>query len=61
MGRVVDEQCRVDGVEGLSVVDASVMPDIPSANTHLPTTMLAEHVVVMRRASARELVTEGVP
>jgi choline dehydrogenase len=53
MGVVVDEQCRLDGVEGLSVIDASVMPDIPSANTHLPTTMLAEHVVALRRESIR--------
>jgi len=40
---VVDEAYRVHGVDGLRVVDASVMPVIPSANTHLPTLMLAEH------------------
>jgi len=39
---VVDPTCRVHGVAGLQVVDASVMPDIPSANTHLPTIMVAE-------------------
>jgi choline dehydrogenase len=50
MGSVVDSQCRVFGVEGLSVVDASVMPDIPSANTNLPTIMIAERVAAMRRA-----------
>jgi choline dehydrogenase len=44
-GAVVDAGCRVHGVQGLSVVDASVMPDIPSANTNLPTIMLAERVV----------------
>ena len=44
MGTVVDERCRVYGFEALSVVDASVMPDIPSANTYIPTVMLAEHV-----------------
>jgi len=37
----------VYGIEGLSVADASVMPDIPSANTHLPTVMVAEHIVSM--------------
>jgi choline dehydrogenase len=43
IGTVVDARCEVQGVTGLSVVDASVMPDTPSANTHLPVTMLAEH------------------
>ena len=40
---VVDPECRVLGVEGLRVVDASIMPQIPRANTHLPTVVLAEH------------------
>lgn len=40
---VVDDTYRVRGVDGLRVVDASVMPVIPSANTHVPTLMLAEH------------------
>jgi choline dehydrogenase len=48
LGAVVDEQCRVIEIEGLSVVDASVLPDIPSANTHLPTIMVAEHAVALR-------------
>ena len=39
---VVDPQGRVHGIEGLSVVDASIMPTIPAANTNLPTIMLAE-------------------
>lgn len=42
MGRVVDERFRVVGYEGLFVCDASVFPQIPDANTHLPTTMVAE-------------------
>jgi choline dehydrogenase len=44
MGSVVDERCEVYGVAGMSVIDASVMPDIPSANTHLPVTAIAEHL-----------------
>ncbi len=39
---VVDEDCRVLGVEGLRVVDASVMPTVPGGNTALPVMMLAE-------------------
>ncbi|WP_170225818.1 GMC family oxidoreductase [Pseudonocardia cypriaca] len=41
---VVDGSGRVHGVEGLSVIDASIMPSIPSANTNLPTLMLAERL-----------------
>jgi choline dehydrogenase len=40
---VVDPHCRVRGVRGVRVVDASVMPNLPRANTCLPTMMLAEH------------------
>lgn len=39
---VVDENFRVHGIGNLYVADASVMPRIPSANTNLPTLMLAE-------------------
>ena len=39
---VVDEAFRVHGIDNLFVADASVMPTIPSANTNLPTIMLAE-------------------
>jgi len=41
---VVDPQCRVYGVDGLRVADASVMPRIVSANTNLPTMLIAERV-----------------
>ena len=43
-GAVVDASGQVYGVDGLWVADASIMPDIPSANPHLATLMLAERV-----------------
>src|SRR2546421_8492759 len=42
IGRVLDERCRVLGFENLYVVDASAIPEIPSANTNLTTVALAE-------------------
>ena len=48
---VVDTECRVIGVDGLRVCDASVMPDVPRANTHLTTVAIAERAVTFMRAS----------
>ena len=41
---VVDQYCRVRGVEGLRVADASVMPDVIRANTNCTTILVAERV-----------------
>ena len=47
---VVDQYCRVRGVEGLRVVDASVMPNIVRANTNLTCIMIGERVADWMRA-----------
>jgi choline dehydrogenase len=44
MGTVVDERCRVHGIDNLLVGDASIMPTIPRANTNLTTAAIAERV-----------------
>jgi choline dehydrogenase-like flavoprotein len=41
---VVDSDCRVLGLEGVRVIDASIMPDNVRANTHLTAVMIGEHM-----------------
>jgi choline dehydrogenase len=50
---VVDDQLRVHGLQGLRVIDASVMPAVTSTNTNAPTIMVAEKGAVLVKAAAR--------
>jgi len=54
---VVDPECRVIGATQLRVSDASIMPTIVSANTHLPVVMIGEKVAsMMKDAEARRTI-----
>lgn len=51
---VVDPECRVIGVTGLRVIDASIMPTVVRANTHFTTVMIAEKMAdMLKKAAAR--------
>jgi 5-(hydroxymethyl)furfural/furfural oxidase len=51
---VCDPAGQVYGVSGLRVADASLMPTVPSGNTHIPVVMVAERISDAIRAAARQ-------
>jgi choline dehydrogenase len=57
---VVDDQLRVHGMQGLRVVDASIMPNMPSSNTYASTMMIAEKASDMIRGRPALEPVEGV-
>jgi choline dehydrogenase len=60
-GAVVDRELRVRGVEGLRVVDASVMPEVPRGNTNAPTIALAERASDLIRGRAPHATAQAAP
>jgi choline dehydrogenase len=48
---VVDDESRVHGLEGLRVIDASVMPAVTSTNTNAPTIVIDEKGAAMIKAA----------
>jgi choline dehydrogenase len=56
---VVDPSLRVRGVEGVRVADASIMPDVVSANTNAAAMVIGEKAADLVRAAARPAAAEA--
>ena len=57
---VVDPECRVLGCTGLRVIDASIMPEVPRANTHLTTVAIAERMADRLKGVASPAPASGL-
>jgi choline dehydrogenase len=57
-GAVVDQECRVRGIEHLRMVDASIMTGIPRANANLTCIMIGERMADLMRASTQHSISQ---
>ena len=56
---MVDDELKVPELEGLRVIDASVMPAVTSTNTNAPTIMIAERGADLVRRAARDALASS--